>query len=172
MRWSEKNIGVRASLIDRLIDNDPSVSREIHPFRTLSRKELRASVARDLLWLLNTRTSIPESLFLGKELTVIDYGIPDFGKSSPANPDDHEFLVKTITKAVSAFEPRLRNVRVSVRGAVGKSPLDGGRGGTPEKSLYISIEAVIVIDMAREPVSFRTIFQKDTGTWELYDSEA
>jgi len=160
MSWSQERIPLRASLIDRLIDEEPSVRREIRPLRTLSRKKLRASVVRDLLWLLNTRTPVPASVYQRKELTVIDYGIPDFGKSSPANPDDRDFLAQSIAKAISVYEPRLRNVRVFVKPET-----------RDEKTLVVVIEAIMAVDELREPISFQTIYQKDSGAWDLLLTE-
>jgi type VI secretion system protein ImpF len=146
----------RASLIDRLTDTSPSVSWEERPLRTLSGKSLRDSVARDLIWLLNTRTALSASVYHQKPLTVTDYGIPDFGRSSPANPDDREVLARTITKAISAFEPRLRNPRVFVKPEM-----------RDEKTLSVTIEGVMTVGSVRMPVSFQTIFQKNAGTWKL-----
>jgi type VI secretion system protein ImpF len=156
----QEKVELRASLIDRLIDEEPSVRREIRPLRTLSPKQQKVSLARDLLWLLNTRTPIPASVYLRKELTVIDYGIPDFGKSSPANPDDRDFLAQSIAKAISVYEPRLRDVRISVK----PETRDG-------KSLDLVINAIMAIDEVREPISFQTIYQKDSGAWDIYTSE-
>ncbi len=160
MSWSQEKVELRASLIDRLIDEDPSVCREIRPLRTLSPKKQKASIARDLMWLLNTRTPIPASLYRQKELTVIDYGIPDFGKSSPANPDDRDILAQSMSKAISVYEPRLRNVRVFVKPET-----------RDEKTLVVVIEAIMAVDEVREPISFQTIYQKDSGAWDIYDND-
>jgi type VI secretion system protein ImpF len=148
----------RASLIDRLVDLNPKSQWEEQPFRTLSREELRESVRRDLEWLLNTRTSFPGSPLDKKDLTVIYYGIPDFGSYSPANPDHQELLAKRITRSISAFEPRLKNVRVIVEPEMPN-----------EKTLRIHIDAVLVVESLREPVSFQTVLQGQTGTLEIHE---
>jgi len=127
--------------------------------RSLSRDELLASVRRDLVWLLNTRTSIPGDLFDKRDLTVLDYGIPDFGSYSPANVDHQEILARRITRAVSAFEPRLQEVEVTVEHEM-----------PDEKSLTIKMDAFLVIESVREPVSFQTVFQRQTGIWEVHES--
>ncbi|MCP4113397.1 MAG: type VI secretion system baseplate subunit TssE [Desulfobacteraceae bacterium] len=148
----------RASLIDRLTDLHPESKQEIQPLRTLNRRNLKASLRRDLSWLLNTRTPIPASVFDDKKLTVLDYGIPDFGSYGTANLDDQTLLVKRITKAISAFEPRLRNVRIDV----------GPK--TNEKTLYMAINALMIVESVREPVFFQTVFQKQTNEWNVNDS--
>jgi type VI secretion system protein ImpF len=148
----------RASLIDKLVDLDPRSYGEVRPFRTLSREELKESVRRDLTWLLNTRTSLPAHLLDERELTVIDYGIPDFGSYYSANVEDQALLAKRIALSISAFEPRLRNVSVTVEPEV-----------VNEKTLRVIIDAVLVVETVRESISFQTVFQGNIGTWELHE---
>ena len=69
----------KASIIDRLIVEEPESGRESVPLRTFGWEEFKESVRRDLEWLLNTRCSDPRSLLDKRELTVLDYGVPDFG---------------------------------------------------------------------------------------------
>ncbi len=149
----------RASLIDRLTDLRPESKQEIQPLRTLNRRNLKASLRRDLSWLLNTRTPVPASVFDDKGLTVLDYGIPDFGSYTPANQEDQKLLAKRITKAISAFEPRLRHVKIDVHS---RRP--------DEKTLHITINALMVVESVREPVSFQTVFQKQTNEWNVNGS--
>ncbi|MDD2390575.1 MAG: type VI secretion system baseplate subunit TssE, partial [Desulfobacterales bacterium] len=91
----------RASLMDRLVDQHPASHREARPLRTLSRKRLKESLSRDLEWLLNTRTSLPAAVFDEMDLTVIDYGIPDFGSCFTANEEDHKRLAGRVKKAIT-----------------------------------------------------------------------
>lgn len=148
----------RASLIDRLVDFRPKSPWEAPPLRTLTREELKESVRRDLGWLLNTRTSIPAHLLDERELTVIDYGIPDFGSYSPANSDDRGLLAKRITRSIRAFEPRLQEVKVTVAPQM-----------VNEKTLRVNLDAVLVVEPVKEPISFQTVFQRETGTWEVHE---
>ena len=149
----------RASLIDRLVDQNPGSQWETPPFRTLSREELKESVRRDLTWLLNTRTSLPGSILDDKELTVIDYGIPDFGIYSPADPNHQKLLAKRIKRSISSFEPRLQKVQVTVE-----------PGMPDEKSLTLHIDAVLVVEPFREPVSFQTVLQGQAGRLEIHET--
>lgn len=148
MTGTNTKFKARASLLDRLIDHDPAATREARPLRTQNREALMASLRRDLGWLLNTRTSLPAARFDKQKLTVIDYGIPDFGGCSPANKMHLRLLARRIKKAITAFEPRLKAVHVRVRP---KMP--------DERSLELLLEAVLVVDEFREPVSFVTLFQ-------------
>jgi len=147
----------RASLIDRLIDDRPTVQRESRPLRSLTRKQLKAAVRRDLSWLLNTRTSRPGARVDREPPTVIDYGMPDFGAYFTASPADRERMVKRLLRAIEAFEPRLEQVRVAVEPVA-----------VSEKTLKMVIDAVIVVDTVRTPVSFLTVYQDKTGTMEIH----
>ena len=158
MASSEKET-VRASLIDRLVDLSPRRVQEARPLRCLSPGDFKESILRDLSWLLNTRTSLPPEEYESRELTVLDYGLPDFGARSPANPDDWPVMARWIKKALTAFEPRLTQVRVAVQ-----------QGPPRERTMSAVIEAVLVVEQAREPFSFLTILHQD-GTWELMENE-
>lgn len=161
MEGSKTAFEARASLIDRLVDLNPRSEGEARPLRTLSRKGLRDSIRRDLEWLLNSRTSLPAHLLdKQEELTIIDYGIPDFGSYSPANTDDQELLANRINRSISAFEPRLQDISVTV-----------DHGMADEKTLRVTINAVLIFESVREPVSFQTILQRQTGIWEVHESE-
>ncbi len=157
-----KAFKARASLIDRLIDDKPIAKREARPLRSHSMEELKASVRRDLMWLLNTRTPLSATEFDEKEeLTTLDYGIPDFGTYYTANGDDRVDLLRRLRKAIAAFEPRLKGLRVEVK------PRQ-----RDERSLSIYFDADIVVEEVRIPVSFRTIYQSTQGDWNLNDGES
>ena len=53
-RWEPEQT-VTQSVLERLIDREPERSSEAAPTRAQSVRLLRASVRRDLEWLLNTR---------------------------------------------------------------------------------------------------------------------
>ncbi len=146
----------RASLIDRMEDHHPRSKREQRPLRTLSRKKLRESVQRDLTWLLNTRTSLPASRFDKRELTVIDYGIPDFGAYHTGSEADRERLIQRLIRALSFFEPRLKKVSISVKPVA-----------LNEKALRIGIDALLVVESVKTPVSFVTVLQEQSATVDL-----
>ncbi len=148
---------VRASLLDRLIDRTPRETRELRPLRIMDRPDIRAAIARDLGWLLNTRTPLTAGEFADRKLTVIDYGVPDFGKGTPSNVKDQKQRAALTEKAIRAFEPRLQDVKVSI-----EMEMDS------ERSLQMNIEAVMVADDVREPISFMTIYDAETGKMEIH----
>ncbi len=154
-------IHVRAPLFDRLTDLDPESAGEPRPMRTLDRTGLRESVRRELGRLLNTRSSIPvDQLAQRPELTVLEYGIPDLSAYSAGNDDDQILLAGVVARAVSAFEPRLRHVRVAVV-----------RLEDDQRSLFLRIDAVLTADEVAEPVSFPALVGLKSGRVEIQPEE-
>jgi len=138
----------RASLLDRLIDLAPKSLQEYPPLRTQSRQAFMASLRRDLGWLLNTRSPLPQSELAHRQRSVIDYGIVDFSTFFTHNPDDYRGLKQLLEEAITCYEPRLQAPRVTI------TPLPGNH-----QELAISIEALLMIDEIKEPVSFPMIIR-------------
>lgn len=165
--------GARALLFERLVDNEPDkpCKEESPPFRVLTRRALLKSVSGELGQLLNSRCPIPLDLIGEEERTVIDYGIPDFSSLSPQSSDDRKLIADIIGKTITAFETRLRNVRVTAE------YLEGN-----EQTLNIMVEADLVTDTvvevrshleagsSLEPVSFPIVLHSHTGIMELYEN--
>ncbi|MFL6259199.1 MAG: type VI secretion system baseplate subunit TssE [Thermoanaerobaculia bacterium] len=148
---------VPAPLFDRLVDREPQVPAEPRPLRTLDPRGLRESVRRELERMLNTRSSLPvDRLAERAELTVLEYGIPDLSAFSAANEDDQRLLTGLVARAVAAFEPRLRRVRVAFE------RLEDG-----QRSLRLRIDAELMTDEVAEPVSFPALLGLKTGTVEV-----
>ncbi len=137
-------------LFDRLEDREPDRKREPRPLSTLDRTELLESVRQELERLLNTRASRLPHRPAGLPRTVIDYGLPDPTHWSPHDADHRRRLAADIAEAVTAYEPRLADVKVSVH------PL-------PDQpaALGATIQGRLVGDEVAEPVSFLTAFARD-----------
>lgn len=131
---------VRMPLFDRLADDE---AREPRPRRTLDRMGLRDSVRRELELLFNTRSPLPVHHLLPAERSVINYGIPDLSEYAPRNADDRALLAETLRRAIVAYEPRLVEVRVRM-----------SEQQVGSRTLVALVEAAIVVDDVREPVSF------------------
>jgi type VI secretion system protein ImpF len=159
-----------ALLFERLVDKELHLTEESPPFRVLSRWELRESLMRELEQLLNSRCSVPLELIGEEERTVINYGIPDFTSLSPQSPDDRKRIASIIAQTITAFEPRLRNVRVVL-----------GHFEDDERTLHISVEASVAMTTVSqirsypefsssvEPVSFPIVLHSRTGIVEIYE---
>ena len=110
--------------------------------------------------LLNTRCSIPLHQIGDEERSVINYGIPDFSSLSPHNADDHALIASIVAQTITAFEPRLRQVRVEV-----------GPVFSAESALWLNISAELVVGLYAEPVSFPVTLNSKSGSAQLHDSQ-
>jgi type VI secretion system protein ImpF len=159
---TQPNSAVTLSVFDRLMDNDPrSPSVEAPISRADSVRILRASVRRDLEWLLNTRRnpddpgpSMPET-----ENSLYSYGLPDFSTYAIASAKDQSRLVRGLQAAVKTFEPRLANIKVV--------PLEINPKGL--RTMRIRIDGLLMMDPAPEHISFDTTLQLTTGDFRVQD---
>lgn len=144
------------SLLDRLIDHEPSVSKEVAASRTQVLRELKLSVRRDLENLLNTRwrcKTVPADLE-ELDLSLVNYGIPDFTGMNLGALQDRERYRRVLETCIRKFEPRFKKVQVQL--------LDVN---SIERTLRFRIDAVLHADSA--PVIFDTAFEPSTGTFEV-----
>lgn len=152
---------VRVPLFDRLVEVEPVDPREKRLLGALDPRALRESVHRELERLLKTRSSLPVGRLLERpELTVLEYGIPDLSAHSAGNAEDQVLLTGIVTRAIAAFEPRLREVRVSVVG------LEGEQG-----KLRLRIDGVLSAGEIAEPVSFPALLGLKSGSAEIPPEE-
>jgi type VI secretion system protein ImpF len=110
---------LQPSLLDRLTDDSPEAREESRDKRILNLGQLRASVMRDVAWLLNT-----VHLQAGQDLSdwpevmssTVNYGIPDLAGTSAAGRNV-AILERAVKQAVLNFEPRILGdtVKVTVR---------------------------------------------------------
>lgn len=97
-------------LFDRLVDMQPDARQEAHIWRRLSVAEVEASVATELSRLFDARRAEPLAEAARRsaaDLTVLDYGLPEFGAWSPADPNARRLMAMAMRQAIMAFEPRL-----------------------------------------------------------------
>lgn len=111
---------LQPSLLDRLTDDAPGTRTEGRDKRVLNLAQLRASVLRDLAWLLNaTHMQATQDLrdVAAVGSSTLNYGIPDLAGTSAAGRNDRT-LERAVHEAVLTFEPRIlaQTLKVSVRG--------------------------------------------------------
>ncbi len=150
---------VTLSVFDRLIDQDIKVRMEAPPTRLQSMRDLKASVRRDLEWLLNTRKPLDEPPEGASELvkSVYNYGLPDITSMSVSSMDDRKRLVRVMENALTAFEPRLANLKVRwVPSSEEKTHI-----------LRFVIEGFLRVDPAPEYVTFDTVLETVNGSHEV-----
>src|SRR3989304_10577304 len=147
MNQSQQNI--QASILDRLIDLEPGVSREPVQYRYLTIGQTKASVVRDIENLLNTKRSlsVPPAACREVNNSVFVYGLQDFTAQNPSSPMVRQQLRQQIERVISRFEPRLKKVKVNFE-----------KGTQNERNLRFRINALLVVDPVTEPVTFDSYF--------------
>lgn len=145
-------------LFDRLIDRELHFGREVRPLRTVDTKGLRASVQRELARLVNTRVQLPLERLESRTRTVIDYGIPDFAAFSARNHEHRARLETILAHTIETYEPRLEAVRVELH-----------EPGVDATALHGTIEAMLIVGDAREPIAFATLLSEDKGEVNAID---
>lgn len=155
---NRNSVNTQASLLDRLIDQEPGVSSEPVQYRLGSFSQAKAAVGRDLENLLNSKNfvgALPAAL---KQCaaSVLAYGLPDFTSTNPRNPAVKVKLRQEMERAIRLFEPRLRNVTVRVEDS-----------DSNVRSLKFRISALLVIDPLTEPVRFDTVFDVNRGEYTI-----
>jgi type VI secretion system protein ImpF len=152
---------VTLSILDRLLDNEPANRNEAALTRAQSIRLLKASLRRDLEWLLNTRRIADDILDNYPDLaqSVYGFGLPDFTSFSFANVKDRGRLLRALEASVRNFEPRLTAVKVI--------PLEASSEGGAKKLLRFQIEGLLKMDPAPERVSFDTVLQLTTGEYQV-----
>ena len=155
---NENRQNIQASILDRLIDLEPGVSREPVQSRLLTIGRAKASVVRDLENLLNTKRSVlaPPAAFREVNNSVFVYGLQDFTSQNPRSPMVRQQLRQQIERIISRFEPRLKNVKVNLEMA-----------GQNERNLRFRITALLVADPVTEPVTFDTYFDVSRGEYVI-----
>ena len=158
-RWESEQT-VSQSILERLIDLDPKNPRsETPPTRAQSVRQLKASLRRDLEWLLNTRRT-PEAVgseFQELEHSVFNYGLPDLTALSWNSHQDRTRLSRYIEQVLSDFEPRITGVRVVPIG-----DLEATR-----HVLRFQIEGMLDMDPAPEHITFDTVLQLTSGEYQV-----
>jgi type VI secretion system protein ImpF len=142
------------SILDRLLDDQPTVSQEPTPKRRQTARELERAVARDLEDLLNTRQETLEELapeYQEVNRSLVTYGLPDLTAWSLAIEEDRARVLRAVERTIAKFEPRLQRVRVQL-----EAPRNSDRG------LRFRIDALLRMDPTPEPVSFDAVLQLST----------
>jgi type VI secretion system protein ImpF len=147
------------SVLDRLIDSEPTNPYEAPLTRAESVRAVKADVRRHLEWLLNTRRVAVEPSEALKELnrSLYMFGLPDLIGFAMASQKDRARLLRTLQNAVRLFEPRLASVRIV--------PLD--EASPSRQMLAFRIEGLLIMDPAPEHVSFDTVLELTRGEYNV-----
>ncbi len=100
---------LQPALLERLTDEEPDKKIESRDQRIISLPRLRASILRDLSWLLNAvhfESTQDLTDYPNVANSVLNYGIPSFAGSSTAELSISE-AERRVRDAILRFEPRL-----------------------------------------------------------------
>ena len=147
------------SVLDRLIDDDPGLSREVPQTTLQVLRDLKQNVRRDLEHLLNTRcrpVAWPEHL-TELESSLVNYGIPDFTGSSMGTRSAREKMRQLVEDAIVRFEPRFKTVKVVLL----------KNDERTDRTLRFRIEALMYAEPAPEPLVFDSQLEPATGDFDV-----
>lgn len=143
------------SVLDRLLDDEPEKTTELPKSRHQVLRELKQSVRRDLENLLNTRwrcVSWPPNLD-ELELSIVNYGIPDFTGAHMGAPSDRDRLRRIVEQVIRKFEPRFKTIKVALL----------ENADDADRSLRFRIDALLYAEPAPEPVVFDSQLEPATN---------
>ena len=158
MAQTERASRIVPSILDRLLDNAPT---ELHDPPSNVAKDLedfKASVRRDLEALLNTRQEAIGDLsaYAEAQRSLLTYGLPDFTSLSGQSEEDRTRMRDIIERTIRDFEPRLRNVSVTI----------GTREGARHQ-LSFRVDALLRVDPVPAPVTFDAVLQISTQRYQV-----
>jgi len=157
-RWEPEHM-VEQSLLERLIDLEPKNPNEQPMSRAQSVRQLKASLRRDLEWLLNTRQT-PEAAgteYQELQHSLFNYGLPDLTSLNWESNRDRNDLARMIEDLLATFEPRLSGIHVEPIGKVSAT----------QSVLRFQIEGMLYMDPAPERISFDTVLQLSSGEYQV-----
>ncbi|MDD1012341.1 MULTISPECIES: type VI secretion system baseplate subunit TssE [Pseudomonas] len=148
---------LQPSLLDRLTDDEPGNLQEANDKRVLSLNQLKASVLRDLTWLLNTTSLLDAATTLNTPAgtSVVNYGLPALAGNSASNIDISA-LESIIYQVIATFEPRILRNSLRVRAQVAAGEMNNN-------ALSFEIEGDLWAQPAALPLLLRTDLDLESG---------
>ncbi len=122
-QWSLKE-RLQPSLLDRLTDLHPEKSKESTAQQSMSQKEFKDAVIRDLGWLLNSVSldvCVDLEAYPEVARSVLNFGLPDISGHTTSTIDVRS-VENSVKRAIRQFEPRI--IRNSLRVMVHSNPSD------------------------------------------------
>jgi type VI secretion system protein ImpF len=146
---------VMQSILDRLSERPEWPSTNAGSVRML-----KESIRRDLEELLNTRRQLTKELegYEAARSSVINYGLEDLNNITPLSRVNAQELQRAVQRCIAEYEPRLRDVTVSVA---------GGGGDPLHREVRLHIEATISVYPGAEVVSFDTMLDLTSGMYSI-----
>jgi len=152
--------GLQPSLLDRLIDADSAGTSILTGYNA---DQMYQAVLRDLEALLNTRQIRDASLMADPELSqsILTYGLPDFVSAESLSPMQRSEIGHAIRKVVERFEPRLKEVQVTLLSKDDE---------TLKQRLRFRVAARLNVNPSPD-VSFDTILEMASGHYQVTETQ-
>lgn len=136
-QWSLKE-RLQPSLLDRLTNLHPEKSKESTAQQSMSQKEFKDAVIRDLGWLLNSVSldvCVDLEAYPEVARSVLNFGLPDISGHTTSTIDVRS-VENSVKRAIRQFEPRI--IRNSLQVKVHSNPSD-----MSHNSLVFEIEGAV-----------------------------
>ena len=156
---------LQPSLLDRLTDDAPDVKEESRDKRVLNLSQLRASVLRDIRWLLNTvNLEATQDLSAWPQVASasVNYGIPDLAGTTVSSTNEM-VLERAIRRAILNFEPRILASSLNVVVHVSPEKMD-------RQALTFIIEGQLWARPQPQNLYLKTELDLETGTVTVDES--
>lgn len=162
MAFTDKERNLRASVLDRLFDDEPNVSVDSERSRQRKLKDLRSSVRRDLESLLNARYRVisPPEQFEQLSTSLLNYGLPDLATVNMRDVVKRQEFTRNIEHIIRTYEPRFKSVKVSYI----------ANPRSTDRTLRFRIDAVMYADPAPEVVVFDSVLEPVLRTVTVEES--
>jgi type VI secretion system protein ImpF len=149
------NPRLKRSVLDRLLEGSAATESGASWLNDDDMDRVMRDVRRDLENLLNTRRRCipcpPE--FRELQRSLVEYGVPDFTGLNMSLPSEREQMRLAIERAIRQFEPRLKNVVVTVLENTDKS----------DRRLRLRIVGVLRTEPVPERVQFDSELEPSTS---------
>ncbi len=163
-QWSLKE-RLQPSMLDRLTDHNPEKKKESTAQQSMSQKEFKDAVIRDLGWLLNSVSldvCVDLEPYPEVKHSVLNYGLPDISghTSSTINVKTIE---RSLIQAIRDFEPRI--IRNSLRVKVHSDPSD-----MSHNSLVFEIEGAVFGQPSPFQIVLRSELDLECGEFKVTEN--
>lgn len=144
-----ESIGAFVSLFDRLVDNDLDQRVEFPVYKFYSLDQLKSSIQEELMHIIETQSKFKEKNYKILVENPLNYavsgmfGVPELTMYDGSNTNHWRIFARYMTKVISIFEPRLKNIVVTING------FDNSK-----QFLNLTIFAHIIFGTFREEATF------------------
>lgn len=151
---------IRPSILERLLDDRPDLTKDSADRQHPGLTELRESVRRDLEHLLNTRHRAMSPKAGELDVSLLNYGLPDLQTINFVSPEGRIAFCHLLEQQILQFEPRFKSVQVSML----------ERERSHDQTVRFRIEALMYAEPAPEEIAFDTALEPITHVVNIQDA--